>query len=167
MRPRLDTSFVLAEPSGRVLLVVNRAADGWLALDLTGSEEGRMRGPGLELRILRGGRSFRERVFSLHALLSDPREVGALRVPDRTPATFGFGGDLARLLRRAGRRAERRLLLFRGLTVLDPRMNLAPRGAAAAVATPSLVFETPVEELWDRVHGHAVVGISGDATWPP
>ena len=163
MRARLETATLLADPSGRVLLIVHRAADGWLALDLTGREEGVVRGPCGGLRILRGGRSHRERVFSLHALLADPAAVGALRVPETLPASFGFGGDLGRILARAGRRAERRLLLFRGLTVLDPRMHLVPRGAAVAAATPRLVFETPREDLRDRIGGLAVAEVSGDA----
>src|SRR5262249_4628735 len=129
MGDHLDTGTLLAREAGEgrgnrrsVLFLVHRAADGWLALDLSGEELGRFacfeRG---ELRCLSGGASHADRIFSLYALGLDPESCGGLRVPTRGNEQFGFGGDLAKVMRESCRRRSARLLLFRGATALPGR----------------------------------------------
>jgi hypothetical protein len=162
MRAHLDTAILLAESlgreremCGRVLFLVHRAADGWLGLDLTGEELARFGTAHgdrrRELRVLRGGSAFPERIFSLYALDVDPGLCGGLRVPAPGAIRFGFGGDLAPVLRAAAGRLATRLLLFRGLSALVARTRSVPDGAAVAHATPELVFETPPGALWREV----------------
>jgi hypothetical protein len=149
MRAHLDTAVLVAEPSDRrrVLFLVHRAADGWLALDLAGDEVSLAAG----LRIVRGGSSFPRRIFSLYALDLDPEACRGLRVPSRSAERFGFGGDLTRILAAATAASRPRLLLFRGLTRVDDRSRSAPAGVWTARASAELVFEAPRETLWDEV----------------
>jgi hypothetical protein len=149
MRAHLDTAVLVAEPADRrrVLFLVHRAADGWLALDLTGDE--RTLAPGL--RIVRGGDAFPRRVFSLYALDLDPEACRGLRVPSRSAERFGFGGDLTRILAAAAAAQRPRLILFRGLTRLDDRSRSAPPGVWTARASAELVFEAPRGTLWAEV----------------
>src|SRR5258705_11037922 len=149
MRLHLDTAVLLAEPTDRrrVLFLVHRAADGWIALDVAG--EAVALAPGV--RVLGGGACYRRRVFSLYALDLDPEACQGLRVPSRGPLRFGFGGDLKRILGAALAEARPRLLLFRGLTRLEDRSRSAPAGAWTARASAELVFEAPRETLWEEV----------------
>src|SRR5260221_9742004 len=156
MRDHLDTGTLLARESGddrrarrSVLFVVHRAADGWLAVDLTGDEIARF-GPVdrasrccaacTELRCLRGGDAQSDRIFSLYALDLDPESWGGLRVPAAGPLRFGFGGDLRGVVNAACPGARPRLVLFRGLTALPGRSRSIPAGMLVTRATPELVF---------------------------
>jgi hypothetical protein len=144
------------------LFLVHRAADGWIALDLTGDLlsfcalrhevfADRRLPPRRGVRLLRGGSAFPERVFSLYAFDFDPESCGGLRVPAPGPLRMGFGGNLSQILRAAAEAESPRLLLFRGLTALAGRSRSAPDGAMAARASAELVFETPPDELWEEV----------------
>jgi hypothetical protein len=152
----LDTSVLLADGSAGsrdacVLFVVHRAADGWLALDVAGSEIARV-APGEAwmgppIRILRGGPEYADRTFSLYALDADPRSFGGLRVPAPCALRFGFGGDLEAIVRAARAEASARVLLFRGLSVIARRSRSIPEAWRAARGSPELVFATPQSEI--------------------
>ena len=141
MRPRLDTSFLLLE-GRRVLFLVHRAADGWLALDLAGPVTDRY-APDIE--IVRGGDLFLDRILTLYAVDGDPETFGGLRVPGSGGARFGVGGDVDRLLLAA----KGRLRFFRGLSAIPSRSRAAPAGSILLKATPELVFETRPDALWE------------------
>ena len=146
----------------RVLFLVHRAADGWVALDLTGEVTdsidcaGRGR-RGTSVGIRRGGDDYFDRVFTLHALRGSAF-AGSLpihRAPKRGENAhgdrFSFGGDLERLLTCAEELSVERLILFRGLTVLDAHCEEGMRDATCVPATCELVFGTPPARLHQRV----------------
>ena len=143
MGPRLDTCVLLFERrAARILFLVHRACDGWLALDLAGPVTDRFV-PGIE--VVRGGESFPDRVLALHALDRDPALFGGLRVPGPRGAHFGLGGDVERLLDAA--RSSGRLRFFRGLSAIPGRSRAVPPGAIVVPATPDLVFAASAREL--------------------
>jgi hypothetical protein len=182
MRDHLDTGTLLARESGDgrrdrrgVLFLVHRAADGWLAVDLTGDEIARFGpvdrasrccGTCAELRCLRGGDAQTDRIFSLYAFDLDPESWGGLRVPAAGPLRFGFGGDLRGVVSAACSGVRPRLVLFRGLTALPGRSRSIPAGMVIARATPELVFETPAGPLWEEVRRLAGVARVARASFP-
>ena len=132
----------LHAPFARVVLfVVQRAFDGWIALDLAGPSTDAVRARcGATHVVTRGGAAHTGRIFTLHDRLDEVARGRALTIGHPRGPRFVFGGDLSHLLDPREHSAFPRLRLFRGLTVLrdhDPRL------AHAIPATHELVFDTP------------------------
>jgi len=150
--------------AGRVLFTVQRAFDGWLALDLAGAVTDAI---DARLEVRHGGPRHPSRLFALHADLREAAAGRALAV--RGPAAdFAFGGDFLRILRRAQHEARPRLRLLRGLTVLDERSAEVLPGLPAE---PELVFELPpvllATALRERLSSRVQLAASGaDAVQP-
>lgn len=137
------TAHLYAPLAGAVLFVVQRAADGWIALDLAGAATDAAReGAGAPIVVARGGPAYSERIFALHDRLEEVVAGRALAIGDPHGPRFAFGGDLLGLLAEARTTAFPRLRLFRGLTVLR---DGDPRFARGLRATPELVFATRAE----------------------
>ena len=145
--PRKATLLVEHGGARRVLFLAAAAADGWLALELTGGAgEGRVReagpGPGAappgEVALERGGDLRRDRVFALGF--------------DRRAGAFTFGGA-------PGAGAPDRPRLFRGLTRLGHgrlRRELDRGLWWPLPALPGLVFDTRPRDLWERARALAL-----------
>lgn len=139
--PIPSLAHVYAPRDGAVLFVVQRACDGWIALDLAGRTTDEARGPvGERFVVSRGGPAHADRFFALHDRIEEVAAGRALAVGAPRGARFAFGGDLVDLWRDARFLLAPRLRFFRGLTVLRAGDERLERGLAA---TAELVFDTP------------------------
>ncbi len=134
-------AHVYAPRPGAVLLVVQRARDGWIALDLAGRTTDEALGEdGERFVVTQGGASHADRIFALHDRLDEIAAGRALAVGTARGPRFAFGGDLFALWAAARRELAPNLRFFRGLTVL--RENAARLGRGLP-AESELVFATP------------------------
>lgn len=134
-------AHVYAPRPGAVLLVVQRARDGWIALDLAGRTTDEALGEdGERFVVTQGGASHADRIFALHDRLDEIAAGRALAVGTARGPRFAFGGDLFALWAAARRELAPNLRFFRGLTVLREAAARLGRGLPASA---ELVFATP------------------------
>lgn len=134
-------AHVYAPRPGAVLLVVQRARDGWIALDLAGRTTDEALGEdGERFVVTQGGASHADRIFALHDRLDEIAAGRALAVGTARGPRYAFGGDLFALWAAARRELAPNLRFFRGLTVLREAAARLGRGLPASA---ELVFATP------------------------
>jgi hypothetical protein len=140
----IHAALLFSPRAGQVLFLVQRAADGWIALDLAGRTTDAVEA---RLVVTCGGPAHADRIFLLHDRLAEVAAGRALPVVGGARARYAFGGDLEELLADARETPQPRVRLFRGLSIVRDERALA--GRRSVLATPELVFATPPAMLGD------------------